>query len=175
LPTEDLARFEQVVLPHLDAAFNLARQLLRDVDEAEDAVQDACMRALRHFGGYRGGNDRAWLLAIVRRTCYTRYERARWSRLAASFDEEQHSPAEAAPPAGEVFERHDRSEALRRALEELPVALREVIVLREIEQMSYKEIASITNVPIGTVMSRLARARERLVRLMGATGDGEDA
>ncbi len=175
LPPEELARFERAVLPHLDAAYNLARHLLRDADEAEDAVQDACVRALRHFAGYRGDNDRAWLLTIVRRICYTRRERDRLRALGTPFDEEQHSPAPDTPPVSEEVERADGRAGLRRALERLPGPLREVLVLREIEELSYKEISAIVRVPIGTVMSRLSRARERLLRALKPDGVEEEA
>jgi RNA polymerase sigma-70 factor (ECF subfamily) len=175
LAPEELARFERAVLPHLDAAYNLARHLLRDAHEAEDAVQDACVRALRHFAAYRGDNDRAWLLMIVRRACYTRRERDRIRAFDAPFDDERHSPADDPPPAREALERHGERLELRRALERLPAPLREVLVLREIEELSYKEISAIVRVPIGTVMSRLSRARERLLRALKPDTVEEDA
>jgi RNA polymerase sigma-70 factor (ECF subfamily) len=130
---------------------------------------------LRHFRGYRGGSDRAWLLAIVRRTCYTRHGRGRLHRLDAPFDEEQHSPTEPAAPTAEELERRAGRAELSRALDRLPVHLREALVLREVEEMSYKEISTVTRVPIGTVMSRLARARAHLLRLVAPRAAGEDA
>jgi RNA polymerase sigma-70 factor (ECF subfamily) len=156
----DAARFEQAVLPHLDAAFNLARWLTRNDADAEDVVQEGFLRALRFFGGFRGGDARAWLLTIVRNACYTWLRRNRVSELATPFDEEEHS-GESDDPETELLEGADR-EILRQALEALPVEFREVVVLRELEGLSYKKIAGIADVPVGTVMSRLARARKRL-------------
>jgi RNA polymerase sigma factor (sigma-70 family) len=154
--------FEQAVVPHMDAAYTLARYLLRDEDEARDAVQDAYLRALAYFGGFRGGDGRAWLLTIVRNTCLTRHQRARSAPATAPFDEELHSPdgedANAAPAAADFVP----AESVREAVGRLPFEFREVVVLREVHGYSYKEIASVTGVPVGTVMSRLARARQRL-------------
>jgi RNA polymerase sigma factor (sigma-70 family) len=153
-------------MPHLDAAHNLARWLMRDENEAADAVQDACLRALRFIGGFRGSDGRAWLLAIVRNTCYSRLRRSASRENEAEFDDEFHSPEiETANP--EVLLQKSRDgETLRHALEELPEEFREVIVMRELEGMGYKEIAEVAGVPIGTVMSRLARARRRLQRAL---------
>jgi RNA polymerase sigma-70 factor (ECF subfamily) len=171
LAPADQARFEQDVLAHLDAAFRLARHLLRDMHEAEDAVQESVMRAIRYFPGYRGTNGRAWLLAIVRNTCFTLRKR-NWLRLGLEFDEELHTTEETTPEPQRAAERRSTSEAIERALLELPLQLREVVVLRELEQLSYKEIAFVAHVPIGTVMSRLARARVRLERaLLGRDGE----
>jgi RNA polymerase sigma factor (sigma-70 family) len=157
-------RFEAVVLPHLDAAYNLARYLLRNDHDAQDVVQDAALRALKYFGGFRGaegGEARAWLLAIVRNTAYT-WRRRSPDALATEFDESQHSDAIADdnPEAAAVTE--SERESLRRAIDELPPEFREVIVLRELEGLSYKEISDVAAVPVGTVMSRLSRARRRL-------------
>ena len=154
------AQFEQTVLVHLGAAYNLARWLTRDDRDAEDVVQEACLRAFRFFDGYRGGNSRAWLLTIVRHTCYTWLRTNRTNELIA-LDETLDSADPGAGPEEIVLQRVDQ-QALRNALEELPVEFREVIILRELEEMSYKEIAAIAGVPLGTVMSRLARARKRL-------------
>jgi RNA polymerase sigma-70 factor (ECF subfamily) len=160
------ARFEQVILPHLDAAYNLARWLTRDEQDAADVVQEASLRAWQFFGGFRGGDGRAWLLAVVRNTCYTWLEHNRAREPAATFDEEEHSaPAAAAGPEADLLRQEDR-EMLGQALDELPAEFREVIVLRELEGLSYKEIAAVTSCPLGTVMSRLARARERLERAL---------
>ncbi len=156
------------MLPHLDVAYRLARRLLRHEEDAEDAVQEALLRALRYFSGYRGGSARAWVLAIVRHACYGRLKRP-WMRAShAEFDEERHSPegASADPAAGPA--RDAQAARVREALDRLPPRFREVIVLREIEELSYKEIADVTGVPVGTVMSRLARARARLQRVLGA-------
>jgi RNA polymerase sigma-70 factor (ECF subfamily) len=159
---DQLTRFEQAILPHLDAAYNLARWLTRNQHDAEDVVQEASLRAYQFFGGFHGGDGRSWLLAIVRNTCYTWLERNRAREPITTFDEEKHSGASmAAPPEAALLQQEDR-ELLGQALEELPPEFREVIVLRELEGLSYKEIAAVTGSPMGTVMSRLARARERL-------------
>ena len=161
-----LARFELLVLPHMKAAYNLARWLTRNDHDAEDVVQEAFLRAFRFFEGFQGGDGRSWLLAIVRNTCHTWMQRNRTLTLAAEFEE-----AEAVEPSPEalVMESIDR-ESLRRAIEELPAEFREAIVLREMEGFSYKEIGTITGVPVGTVMSRLARARSRLMAAFGKSG-----
>jgi len=163
----DVARFEQTVLPHLDAAYNLARWLTRNDTDAADVVQEAFLRALKFFGGFRGGDTRAWLLTIVRNACYTWLRRNRVNELATPFDEETHS-VESDDPETILLEGADR-EMLRQALEALPVEFREVVILRELEGLSYKEIAGVADVPVGTVMSRLARARKRL-RLVLTSG-----
>src|SRR4029077_7476901 len=164
LDSQDRARFEQLVLPHLDAAFNLARWLMRGRADAEDVAQEAMMRALRFFRGFHGGDARAWLLQIVRNTCYTWLEKNRSVDLSTEFDEELHPQASVSPEALAIA--GDNRERLTRALEELPARFREVLVLRELEGCSYKEIAAITSCPIGTVMSALARARQRLQRVL---------
>src|SRR6266487_5214069 len=136
-PRAELTRFEDTVLPHLDSAYNLARYLLRDPHDAEDAVQDACLRALRYFAGFQGGNSRAWLLTIVRRTCYTRRRRD-WARaLTTEFDEEQHAAAERPADPEPSHARATAGRTLHGALERLPVKFREVLVLRELEGLSY--------------------------------------
>jgi len=158
--------FEETVLPHLDAAFNFARWLTRDDAEAEDVVQDACVRAMRFFSSLRDGDARAWLFTIVRNTWYSRVSRR--SNLAAGTplsDEQDQWPDEALDPEERLLQQHTVT-LVRGALEQLPVDFREVIVLREIEGLSYKEIAAVAGVPIGTVMSRLARARERLQTML---------
>jgi RNA polymerase sigma-70 factor, ECF subfamily len=171
----NLERFEAAVLPHLDSAYNLARYLTRDVHDAEDVVQEAYLRALRYFGGYRGGDGRAWVLAIVRNTFHTWRQRERHQDEAMEFDEDRHSEViEGAHPGALLDTALDR-EALERALERLPTEFREVLVLRELEGMSYKEIGTVVGVPVGTVMSRLARARERLRRSLLAGTDAERA
>lgn len=156
--------FEQLVLPHLHAAYNLARWLTRNDHDAEDVVQEACMRALRFFGGFHGGDARAWLLAIVRNACYDWLRRRRPADAAVAFDEDLHSAADRHDtPEDLLLERADR-DRVREALEALPLPWREVLVLRELEGLSYREIADVTGIKMGTVMSRLARARARLLQ-----------
>jgi RNA polymerase sigma-70 factor (ECF subfamily) len=157
-------RFEQVVLPHLDSAYNLARWLTHDAHDAEDVTQEALCRALRFFGGYRGGNPRTWLLKVVRNTCYSWLERHHKRPPLAAFDEEEHDAgSDALNPEKLFFRRADR-QMLLEAIEALPVAFREAVVLRDLEGLSYQDIATVTGNPIGTVMSRLARGRRQLQR-----------
>lgn len=160
LDPEDWLRFEQLVLPHVDSAFNLARWLLRSRADAEDVAQEALLRACRFFGGFHGGDARAWLLQIVRNSCYSWLEKNRSRGLMVEFDEELH-PQLAATPESIAIGVEGR-ERLSRALETLPPRFREILVLRELEGCSYKEIAAITSIPIGTVMSSLSRARRQL-------------
>ena len=168
---EEREHFDQLVLPHLRAAFNLARWLLRSKEDAEDVTQEALLRAFRFFSGFRGGDARAWLLQIVRNTCYTWMEKNRSMESSVEFDESLHlSPLPG--PEAQALAGSDR-ERLTRALEQLSPRSREVIVLRELEGCSYKEIATITAMPIGTVMSTLARARERLQELLAQPGAKE--
>ena len=161
-------RFEQVVLPHLDAAYNLARWLIRSPADAEDVVQEACLRALRFFDGFRGGDSRAWLLKIVRNTCYSWVKKNRPTELSDEFDETVHSGEILGTDAEAKLVSRANSEHVRKALETLPAGFREVLVLREIEELSYKEISDVTGVPMGTVMSSLSRARQRLREELGA-------
>jgi RNA polymerase sigma factor (sigma-70 family) len=158
--------FEQVVLPHLDAAYNLARWLVRNSHDAEDVVQEAYLRAFRFFGGFQGGNARAWLLKIVRNTSYSFLETNRPADLGVEFDEKLHTPEAATPDAEAALLQSVESQLLRAALEQLPVHFRELLILRELEGLSYKEIAAMTEVPIGTVMSGLARARAQLKKCL---------
>ena len=161
---QDREQFDRLVLPHLRAAFNLARWLLRSREDAEDVTQEALLRAFRFFSGFYGSDARAWLLQIVRNTCYTWLEKNRPMGSAVEFDESLHlSPLPG--PEAQALAGSER-ERLTNALEQLSPRSREVIVLRELEGCSYKEIASITAMPIGTVMSTLARARERLQQLL---------
>lgn len=159
-------RFEAIVAPHLDDAFTLARYLTHDADAAQDIVQESCLRALRFIGGYRGGDGRAWFLAIVRSRC------AEWFRtqgrlgLMVEYDDAMHSP--------ETETATSDSGSLHEAVDNLPPVFREVVVLRELCQLPYREIAEVTGVPVGTVMSRLSRARDRLRVVLGQSG-GEDA
>jgi RNA polymerase sigma-70 factor, ECF subfamily len=161
LPESDAQRrFEALVLPHLDAAHNLARWLVRGDAEAQDLAQEAMLRAFRFFAGFRGGDPRAWLLRIVRNTCYTWLASARSGREDEEFDEGLHVVADETPESLAIA--GAERERLARALEALPGRSREVLVLRELEGCSYKEIAEIAGIPIGTVMSTLSRARSRL-------------
>ena len=160
LDSQDQMRFETLVLPHLDAAFNLARWLLRSGSDAEDAAQEAMLRAYRFFHGFRGGDVRAWLLQIVRNTCFTWIEKNRHGKDMTEFVEELHGPLGPTPESLAIAA--DNRGRLTQALESLPSRFREVIVLRELEGCSYKEIAAITSIPIGTVMSTLSRARRQL-------------
>jgi RNA polymerase sigma-70 factor (ECF subfamily) len=163
----DVERFERIVLPHLDDAYTLACYMLRDEHNAQDVVQDAVLRALRYFDGFRDGDARAWLLAIVRNCCLTWQHRHRADRLTVSFG---HEAAEQLSDPDETdtlaIERSERA-VLERAVAALPTEFREVIVLREVQGLSYKEISDVVGVPIGTVMSRLARARKRLASALG--------
>ena len=160
LDAEDRRRFEQLVLPHVDAAFNLARWLMRSRADAEDVAQEALLRACRFFRGFQGGDARAWLLQIVRNTCYTWLEKNRPMELSVEFDEELH--LQTCPTPETIAIAGDDRERLTLALETLPPRFREIPVLRELEGCSYKEIAAITAIPIGTVMSSLSRARRQL-------------
>ena len=165
-------RFEQLVLPHLDGAFNLARWLLRNRADAEDVAQEAMLRAYRFFDRFRGGDARAWLMQIVRNSCYSWLEKNRPMELSVEFDEESHRQ-NCATPERLAIARDDR-ERLRRAIEGLPPRYREVLILRELEGCSYKEIAAITSIPVGTVMSSLSRARRQLCLALG-NFSGEEA
>jgi RNA polymerase sigma-70 factor (ECF subfamily) len=169
-----LALFEKSVLPHLDAAYNLARWLTRNDHDAQDVVQEAFLRAFRFYEGMRGSDARPWLLAIVRNTGYSWLEKNRPGEVVALDDAStvssetetagHEAPAESNPEV--ILLQSANRKLVNLALEELPVGFREVVVMREIEDLSYKEIAAIANIPIGTVMSRLARGREMLRRLI---------
>jgi RNA polymerase sigma-70 factor, ECF subfamily len=161
-----LPSFEQAVLPHLDAAYNLARWLTRNERDAEDVVQESYLRAFRFFAGFRGGDARAWLMRIVRNTCYTWLHANRPLQEATEFDETLFSPDSPSPNPEEAVLRNDRGALVRKALEALPANFREVLILRELEGLSYKEIADITGMPAGTVMSSLSRARDRLRQVL---------
>ena len=161
----DMSRFEELVLPHLDAAHNLARWLTRDPDDAEDVAQEACLRALKYIGGLHGKDARAWFLTIVRHAFYDWCGRNRPAEIARddgtaiemAVDDAAIDPEQAALRSAE-------SRLLADAVAELPLPYREVIILRELEELSYKEIARVADIPVGTVMSRLARARGLLQR-----------
>ncbi|HEU4618059.1 MAG TPA: sigma-70 family RNA polymerase sigma factor [Gammaproteobacteria bacterium] len=162
-------RFERVFAAHLDAAYDFARWLSRDDRNAEDVVQEACLRAFKSIDGFRGENGRAWLLAIVRNTYYTWFKKNQPEALGVPYDEETLTADDAAlggaDGAGSIeqtLHRRDARRLVNDALARLPDEFREVVVLRELEDLSYKEIASVAGIPIGTVMSRLARARKLL-------------
>ena len=162
-PVDEPARragFEATFLPHLPAAYNLARWLTRDGHDAEDVVQESYLRAFRAFDRFRGGDGRAWFLAIVRNTCLTWLRQNRPAKPTVPFDEAVHGVTADAPTPAEG------GMALRAALENLPPEFREAVVLRELEGLSYKEVAAVTGVPIGTVMSRLSRGRVLLRQTM---------
>jgi RNA polymerase sigma-70 factor (ECF subfamily) len=163
----ELIRFERAVLPHLEAAYNLARWLVRNDHDAEDVVQEAYVRALTFFGSFRGEDGRAWLLAVVRNTCYTWLEKHRGRMPTVPLDETVHAPSSTLNPE-RLYLQQATAEELRAAVGELPLELREVVVLRELEDLSYKEIAAILDIPLGTVMSRLSRARARLQQSLSA-------
>ena len=169
--SEQSRRFQTLVLPHLNAAFNLARWLARSDQDAEDVVQEACLRAYKFFDSFQGQGGRVWLLSIVRNTFYGGSVYRKIQAQCVPFDESLHdyagdmdSSASASPER--VLMQRDAARQLEQALEQLPLEFREVIVLRELEDLSYKEIAAIAEIPIGTVMSRLARARKLLAHLL---------
>jgi RNA polymerase sigma-70 factor (ECF subfamily) len=167
-PETDSERFEQAVLPHLDAAYNLARWLVRNNDQAEDLVQESFLRALKGFQGFRGGDARSWLLAIVRNACFSWLRSNRRQELAVEFDEGVHTPEGETLSAEGLLIAQASRELVESALAELPAEFGEALVLRELEGLSYKEIGDIAGVPVGTVMSRLARARARLAGVLAA-------
>jgi RNA polymerase sigma-70 factor (ECF subfamily) len=154
------ARFEELVLPHLDAAYRLARLLVRRDEDAQDVVQDAYVKALKGFEKFRGGDARAWILIIVRNTAFTWRKKHYANCDVIPFDEAVHQPPTEESLSESSYE--ERSRQLREALGRLPVEFREILVLRDIEGWSYKELASALKVPLGTVMSRLNRARLHL-------------
>ena len=156
--------FDRTFLPHMDAAYNLARWLVRDDHDAQDVVQEAYLRAVRFAGGFRGGDPRAWILAIVRNAAFTWLKRNRGADPTTEFDEQVHGGTIEENDLDADSARKADGAMIRAALDELADEFREVIVLRDIEGLSYKEIADTADVPIGTVMSRLARARAKLAR-----------
>ncbi len=163
-----LARFEQTVVPHLNAAYNLSRWLTRNSEDADDLVQESYLKAFRSFETFQGtgvNEARAWLLAVVRNTCLT-WLRKKGSQPFTEFNEEVHSGGEETQDAESVLLNRAALSSLKGCIENLPLEFRETIILREIEELSYKEISGIVRAPIGTVMSRLARARKRLQECM---------
>jgi RNA polymerase sigma-70 factor, ECF subfamily len=164
-----LTEFERQVLPHLDAAYNLARFLMRNDQDAEDVVQEASLRAFRFFDNFRGQNSRGWFLSIVRNTSFTALKRNRPDEANVVFDEELHGSQSPPMDAGVSLDRAQDRQTVRTAIERLPAEFREAITLRELEGCSYKEIADVAGVPVGTVMSRLARARRQLQMILSQT------
>jgi RNA polymerase sigma-70 factor (ECF subfamily) len=164
---EELESFEAMMLPHMDAAKNLAKWLLRNEEDAEDVVQEAYLRAFRSFGGFHGSNGRAWLLTIVRNTSYTFLKKNR-AIAVTTFDEEIHARDYESPTPITSLDQTENAELIRQAMDELPVEFREILALRHLEGMSYKEIAEIAQLVPGTVMSRLARARAKLKECLAA-------
>jgi RNA polymerase sigma-70 factor (ECF subfamily) len=160
--------FEQAFLPHLDTAYNLARWLMRNEQDAQDVVQESFLRALQYYPALRGRNARPWLMKIVRNTCYTRLQENQPLHDAIEFDENLAAPDSRVPNPENAVLQNERAALVRKAVEGLPTNLREVLILRELEGMSYKAIAEITGMRAGTVMSSLSRARGRLRR--GLTG-----
>jgi RNA polymerase sigma-70 factor, ECF subfamily len=159
---EELTSFEDAMLPHLDAAHNLAKWLLRNEEDAQDVVQEAYLRAFRSFSGFRGTNGRAWLLTIVRNTSYTLLKKSHAVDLTTNFDEEIHATDHDSVSPAAILEHSENAQLIEEAMAELPAEFREILILRHQEGLSYKEIADIAQIPSGTVMSRLARARAKL-------------
>ena len=164
----EVASFEETMLPHMDAAHNLAKWLLRNEEDAQDVVQEAYLRAFKSFGGFHGSNGRAWLLTIVRNTSYTLLKKNRAVDLTTTFDEEIHVSSHESVSPATILEHSEDAERIREAMNELPAEFREILTLRHQEGLSYKEIADIAEIPPGTVMSRLARARAKLRECLAA-------
>jgi RNA polymerase sigma factor (sigma-70 family) len=165
---QELASFEALMLPHLDAAQNLAKWLLRNEQDAQDVVQEAYLRAFKSFSGFHGSNGRAWLLTIVRNTSYTLMKKNRAVDLTTTFDEEKHATDHESTSPAALLEQVEDAQLVREAMDQLAVEFREILVLRHLEGLSYKEIADIAQIPPGTVMSRLARARGKLKECLAA-------
>jgi RNA polymerase sigma factor (sigma-70 family) len=165
---EELMSFEALLLPHLDAAYNLAKWLLRNEQDAQDAVQEAFLRAFKSFSGFHGSNGRAWLLTIVRNTSYTLLKKNRVADLTTAFDEEIHASDHESVNPATILEHSEDAELIKEAMDALPAEFREILVLRHQEGLSYKEIADIAQIRQGTVMSRLARARAKLKKYLSA-------
>jgi RNA polymerase sigma factor (sigma-70 family) len=165
---EELLSFEEAMLPYLDAAHNLAKWLLRNEQDAQDVVQEAYLRAFRSFGGFRGTNGRAWLLTIVRNTSYTLLKKSHSVDLTTTFDETIHATGHDSVSPATILEHSEDTQLIKEAMDELPAEFREILVLRHQEGLSYKEIADIAQIPPGTVMSRLARARAKLKEYLAA-------
>ena len=165
--------FEEVILPHLNAAHNLARWLTRNEQDAQDVVQEAYLRAFRFFDSYKGGDGKSWLLAVVRNTCFTWRRHEKRATTNEPFDEVTHSSNAQAPNQEETLVESSKMTVLRNCIEMLPSDFREVLVMRELEEMSYRQISDVARVPVGTVMSRLSRARRRLEECASARKMGK--
>jgi RNA polymerase sigma-70 factor (ECF subfamily) len=175
LNEDETHRFEMIVLPHLNAAYNLARWLTRNDFDAQDLVQTAFVRAFKFFDGFHGGNARAWLLTIVRHTFYTSLRDNQHEDANVDFDETTHTIHQSSSYGignnpESIATSHDTSRVVNQALEQLPDAFREILILKEMEDLSYKEIADVVGIPIGTVMSRLSRGRKMLVEALKLVG-----
>src|SRR5438128_3328625 len=164
----ELASFEAIMLPHMDASHNLARWLLRNEQDAQDIVQEAYLRAFKSFSGFHGSNGRAWLLTIVRNTAYTLLKKNRAADLTITFDEEVHASSRESVSPAAILEHAEDAELIKNAMNELPAEFREILTLRHQEELSYQEIGEILKIPVGTVMSRLARARGKLKEYLAA-------
>src|SRR5207247_2067926 len=164
----EVASFEETMLPHMDAAHNLAKWLLRNEEDAQDVVQEAYLRAFKSFSGFHGSNGRAWLLTIVRNTSYTLLKKNRAVDLTTTFDEEIHTAGHESVSPATILEHSENAELIKEAMDELHVEFREILALRHQEGLSYKEIAEIAQIPPGTVMSLLSRARAELKEYLAA-------
>ena len=171
-PESRLRLFEEVILPHLNAAYNLARWLTHNEHDAQDVVQEAYLRAFRFFDSYKGGDGKSWLLEVVRNTCFTFHRREKRNLTSVEFDEATHTPAVNLPDAEEALVVASKKTILKDCIEGLPDAFRGILVMRELEEMSYQQISEVAGLPPGTVMSRLSRARKRLEECAKARNNG---
>jgi RNA polymerase sigma-70 factor (ECF subfamily) len=171
-PESRLRLFEETILPHLNAAYNLARWLTRNEHDADDVVQEAYLRAFRFFDSYRGGDGKSWLLEVVRNTCFTFQRREKRHGTSVEFDEASHTPSVSPPDAEEALVVAGEQTILKDCIEGLPDAFRGILVMRELEEMSYRQISEVAGLPPGTVMSRLSRARKRLEECAKARKNG---
>src|SRR5580693_5021263 len=171
-PGSRLRLFEEVILPHLNAAYNLARWLTRNEHDAQDVVQEAYLRAFRFFDSYRGGDGKSWLLEVVRNTSFTFHRREKRDVTSVEFDEATHTPSVNPPDAEEALVVASKQTILKDCIEGLPDAFRGILVMRELEEMSYRQISDVAGLPPGTVMSRLSRARKRLEECAKARNNG---
>lgn len=171
-PPAKVELFEEMILPHLNAAYNLAHWLMRNPHDAQDVVQESYLRAFRFFEGFRGDDPKAWLLAVVRNTCYTWRRREKRVAAMVPFDEAAHTSQSDALDSEEELVKAARMNTMHHCIEALPPEFREVLIMRELEEMSYRQIADVASLPVGTVMSRLSRARKRLEECAGRSESG---